>query len=333
MANNILTNLDLNKNELQNVVIHKATSAPSNPKTGQIYYNTNDNNLYRYNGTSWVAYQNQITVNGILQGDGAGNISGLGSSATGVRGIDTVPTQSSPNLITSGGVYNALQSSSGGGAFFATYGTTTYAEVTAAYNEGKTIFVIREGLNGTTIYTLSDINSSNVYYFRSFSNQSATNYGAYLNSDDTWSANSYTYATLSSPIFTGIPKAPTAAVGTNTTQIATTAFVQSALESVVKMETGSYTGTGTYGSANPNTLTFSFAPKLVIVQSSGGSAYGPMFARDSATATAVNYHDTAQASTITWSNSGKTLSWYTQSNMVDFQLNRNNSEYIYIAIG
>lgn len=214
---NFLSNIDLNKNELQNVVLHKAASAPSNPKTGQIYYNTNDNNLYRYNGISWVAYQDQITENGILQGDGAGNITGLGSSATGVRGIDTVPTQSSPNLITSGGVYNALQSSGG--------------------------------------------------------------------------------------------------------------------ESAVKMETGSYTGTGQYGSANPNTLTFSFAPKLVIIQPAGGSAYGPMFARDSATATAVNYHETSQAATITWSNDGKTLSWYTQSNMVDFQLNKNNSVYIYIAFG
>ena len=33
------------------------------------------------------------------------------------------------------------------------------------------------------------------------------------------------YATLSSPTFTGTPEAPTAAVGTSTTQIATTAFV------------------------------------------------------------------------------------------------------------
>lgn len=32
-------------------------------------------------------------------------------------------------------------------------------------------------------------------------------------------------ANLNSPVFTGIPRAPTAAVGTNTTQIATTAFV------------------------------------------------------------------------------------------------------------
>lgn len=34
------------------------------------------------------------------------------------------------------------------------------------------------------------------------------------------------YAKLASPTFTGTPKAPTAATGTNTTQIATTAFVQ-----------------------------------------------------------------------------------------------------------
>lgn len=40
-----------------------------------------------------------------------------------------------------------------------------------------------------------------------------------------------TYAKLASPAFTGTPTAPTAASGTNTTQIATTAFVQDAVSS------------------------------------------------------------------------------------------------------
>ena len=40
-------------------------------------------------------------------------------------------------------------------------------------------------------------------------------------------------ADLASPTFTGIPKAPTAAEGTNTTQIATTQFVQTALEGII----------------------------------------------------------------------------------------------------
>lgn len=42
-----------------------------------------------------------------------------------------------------------------------------------------------------------------------------------------------TYAPLASPTLTGTPAAPTAAGGTNTTQIATTAFVQAAISGVI----------------------------------------------------------------------------------------------------
>lgn len=45
-------------------------------------------------------------------------------------------------------------------------------------------------------------------------------------------------ADLASPNFTGTPTAPTASAGTNTTQIATTAFVQTAVS------TGSTSGSG-----------------------------------------------------------------------------------------
>lgn len=41
-----------------------------------------------------------------------------------------------------------------------------------------------------------------------------------------------TLAPLASPAFTGTPTAPTAAVGTNTTQIATTAFVKTAVSAI-----------------------------------------------------------------------------------------------------
>jgi hypothetical protein len=47
-----------------------------------------------------------------------------------------------------------------------------------------------------------------------------------------------TRAALASPTFTGTPAAPTAAVGTNTTQLATTAFVKAALDVLVAAAPG-----------------------------------------------------------------------------------------------
>jgi len=75
---------------------------------GQIYYNTTDKNFYRYNGTSWVTYQGKITANGILQGDGNGNITATSTETATLLSIDNSPTASSNNLVTSGGVYTAI---------------------------------------------------------------------------------------------------------------------------------------------------------------------------------------------------------------------------------
>lgn len=50
-------------------------------------------------------------------------------------------------------------------------------------------------------------------------------------------ANQATAAPLASPAFTGMPTAPTAAPGTNTTQLATTAFVKAALPTIGAWQT------------------------------------------------------------------------------------------------
>jgi hypothetical protein len=49
---------------------------------------------------------------------------------------------------------------------------------------------------------------------------------------------SSTYAPLASPALTGVPTAPTATVGTNTTQVATTAFVKAAVDNVIDAAPG-----------------------------------------------------------------------------------------------
>lgn len=46
--------INLQQNELQNAVIQNLSTAPSNPKVGQHYYNTTDNTEYVWNGTAWI---------------------------------------------------------------------------------------------------------------------------------------------------------------------------------------------------------------------------------------------------------------------------------------
>ena len=48
MAISYLSSINLNKNELQNAVIHVLASVPQNPVVGQIYYNSTDQKLYFY---------------------------------------------------------------------------------------------------------------------------------------------------------------------------------------------------------------------------------------------------------------------------------------------
>lgn len=54
MSHKVLTNLDMNKNELQNFAVQKLATAPSSPVESQLYYNSTDKCLYQYSGTAWV---------------------------------------------------------------------------------------------------------------------------------------------------------------------------------------------------------------------------------------------------------------------------------------
>lgn len=53
MAKNFGSNVNLNKNELQNPRIHNLAADPGSPVEGQLYYNTVSKKKRTYNGTTW----------------------------------------------------------------------------------------------------------------------------------------------------------------------------------------------------------------------------------------------------------------------------------------
>ena len=76
---NVLTSLNLNKNQLQNAVVQPLATPPSNPVEGQIYYNSSDKFIYRYNGTDWgpigVVYSQGSTTGAVITGlDATGKV-------------------------------------------------------------------------------------------------------------------------------------------------------------------------------------------------------------------------------------------------------------------
>ena len=56
-----LSNIDLNKNQLQNATLHPLAAAPGTPAEGQVYFDTTvgDKMMYFYNGSAWVAMGSQ----------------------------------------------------------------------------------------------------------------------------------------------------------------------------------------------------------------------------------------------------------------------------------
>lgn len=110
-----------------------------------------------------------------------------------------------------------------------------------------------------------------------------------------------------------------------------------------KIVTGTYTGTGEYGEEHPNTLTFPFEPKLVIITKPPtdyssytseiavwirGQPYGNMrFSESSGGATGRCFSDT-----LSWR--GNTLAWYAQGSDANAAMQLNASvTYYYAAIG
>ncbi len=90
--------------------------------------------------------------------------------------------------------------------------------------------------------------------------------------------------------------------------------------------TGSYTGTGTFGSSHPTQLTFPFQPKLVCIYSGVDAIfllYGAPYA------SGIHYFNSTTINNLTWGENS--VRWYNDSGS-SYQFNNENKVYNYIII-
>ena len=94
-----------------------------------------------------------------------------------------------------------------------------------------------------------------------------------------------------------------------------------------KVHPGAYTGSGTYGSGNPNSLTLEFEPKMVIVQGTSGRM--AVMIKPSGVGISIGASDSTTLN-VTWD--GDSVRWYNAVNAAN-QMNTNNETYSYTAFG
>jgi hypothetical protein len=132
---------------------------------------------------------------------------------------------------------------------YATYAELTSHEVDSTNVHAITNTALLETQTGAQAKATTALNSANSYtdtkVITAVPSQTGHS-GKFLTTNGTltsWgTVDLTTKANIANPTFTGTPAAPTATFGTNTTQIATTSFVQNAIQVVpINTQTASYT--------------------------------------------------------------------------------------------
>ena len=189
------------------------SSAPTTPITGQLWFNTSDNQLYvRTLSDTWQTFATEDYVQA-QKNDPV---------FTGTPEAPTVASSNNSNIIATTAFVQAQKASPS----FTGVPTTP----TAPYGNNTTQIA-------STAFVQNAITGLNLENYAPIANPTFT--GTVAGPTPETTANDTRYATTAfvqaqkaSPVFTGVPKAPTAGASTANTQIATTEFVSTAVGAI-----------------------------------------------------------------------------------------------------
>ncbi len=236
MAKSFLVDINLNKNELQNAIVQNLASNPSNPKAGQVYFNTTTNRFRVYTGTEWDEMgTGGGTVTSIDAANTDGSLSISGNPITS-SGTITVDHTNSITAVTTAGIYPFKVDANGHitetGTALGNVSATDAGLLPASSSANQSSTDVEENdyvWDATT-------NKYSKLPATAFSDTTYTDgtagYVLKANQDGEGNQIDTTYAPLASPALTGTPTAPKATAGDNSDQIATTSFVSEALGAV-----------------------------------------------------------------------------------------------------
>lgn len=114
---------------------------------------------------------------------------------------------------------------------------------------------------------------------------------------------------------------------------------QDTADSKCLVETGSYVGTGTYGSDNKNSLTFGGVPKMLVVSAGASGTYSSrtntlmiiLYGMTGLVMTSMDSSTNNNITAVEISQSGNNISWYS-TDTAEGQLNKSGKTYYYVAL-